>query len=67
MFQPLDMIDKTLKDTQEKIRYQSHFIAVEQGSDWLDIPRIDSVIGSFYCINNIMILYTTSIDVTGTY
>ena len=31
MFQPLDMTDKTLKDTQEKI-------GVEQGPDWLVTP-----------------------------
>ncbi len=28
------MIDKTLKDTQEKIRYQSLLKSVEQESDW---------------------------------
>ena len=37
MFQPLDMVDKTRKDTQEKIRYQSLLKSVEQGLIGLDM------------------------------
>ncbi len=43
MFQPLDMIDKTQKDTQEKVSIT--LSSDDQGSDWLDSLDVDSMVG----------------------
>jgi hypothetical protein len=46
-----NMVDKTLKDTQEKIRYQALFYLEGRGFDWLGSLDARSMIDCLFFIN----------------